>query len=100
MQVLLFQTESNTMRLTSKGQVTIPKELRERLALAPGDEVEFRLDADRVVIQRANGKGRPRAADEIISSLESMGRNLDRVPMTTDELMALTRGPFNDLDAH
>ncbi|MBM3943529.1 MAG: AbrB/MazE/SpoVT family DNA-binding domain-containing protein [SAR202 cluster bacterium] len=28
-------------RVTSKGQVTIPKEVRERLGLRPGDEVEF-----------------------------------------------------------
>ncbi len=28
-------------RITTKGQVTIPKEVRERLALRPGDELEF-----------------------------------------------------------
>ncbi len=28
-------------RITTKGQVTIPKEVRERLGLRPGDELEF-----------------------------------------------------------
>lgn len=34
------------MRITSKGQVTIPKEMRDRTGLLPGAEVEFTLDED------------------------------------------------------
>jgi AbrB family looped-hinge helix DNA binding protein len=41
---------SNTVRLTSKGQVTIPQEFREKLGLHPGTEVEFD-----VPIARMNG---------------------------------------------
>lgn len=37
-------------RLTRKGQVTIPKEIREVLEVAPGDEVEFRVGPDRQVV--------------------------------------------------
>ena len=39
-------------RLTSKGQTTIPKEIRERLNLKPGDRIRYTIDAeDRVVIE-------------------------------------------------
>ena len=41
------------MRLTSKGQVTIPQELREKLGLLPHSEVEFELDGDAVRIRKA-----------------------------------------------
>ena len=34
------------MRITSKGQVTIPQAIRERAGLLPGTEVEFRLSED------------------------------------------------------
>jgi AbrB family looped-hinge helix DNA binding protein len=38
--------------VTSKGQVTIPKELRERLGLRPGDRVEFLLHEGEVVLRK------------------------------------------------
>lgn len=39
-------------RLTSKGQITVPKPVRDALALAPGDEVIFRLHGDRAVVAK------------------------------------------------
>lgn len=42
-----------TSTLTSKGQATIPKQIREVLRLQPGDRVEFILEGDRVVLRRA-----------------------------------------------
>ncbi len=39
-------------RVTSKGQITIPKEIRDRLGLRPGDEVEFVEDAEGMRIQK------------------------------------------------
>lgn len=42
-----------TSTLTSKGQATIPKSIREALHLQPGDRVEFILEGDRVVLRRA-----------------------------------------------
>lgn len=41
-----------TSRLTSKGQVTIPKPVRDRLGLQPGDEVEFVASPDGVRVRR------------------------------------------------
>jgi AbrB family looped-hinge helix DNA binding protein len=47
-----------THRIGSKGQVVIPKELRERAGLHPGTEVDFDLEGDRVTLVRR----RPRRA--------------------------------------
>ena len=46
------------MRLTSKGQVTIPQEIRERLGLLPQTEVEFEIDGEAVRIRPARRGGR------------------------------------------
>lgn len=71
------------MRVTSKGQVTIPQAVRRRLGIEPGTEVDFEVDKDAVrLVRRADGRG---AA--IVARMR--GR---RVTMTTDEIMALTRG--------
>lgn len=75
------------MRLTTKGQVTIPIGIRQKLGLLPWTEVEFELDGDSVRIRKARRKGRGRRM------LEKMRRAPRPKPgMTTDELMALTRG--------
>jgi AbrB family looped-hinge helix DNA binding protein len=76
------------MRLTSKGQVTIPLEIRQRLGLLPWTEVEFEIDGDRVLIRKkSGGQGRGRRL------IDAMRRAPQPKPgMTTDELMALTRG--------
>jgi antitoxin PrlF len=43
-----------THRIGAKGQVVIPKDLRERAGLQPGAEVEFELDGQRVSIKAAD----------------------------------------------
>jgi antitoxin PrlF len=45
--------------LSSKGQVTIPQEIRSRLGLAAGDRVEFVIDGDRTVIRPDRGNPDP-----------------------------------------
>jgi AbrB family looped-hinge helix DNA binding protein len=74
------------VKITSKGQVTIPQEIRERLGLLPYSEVEFEIDGDSVRIRKA-GKRMSRG-EAIVAHLR--GRGTTR--MTTDEIMALTRG--------
>ena len=78
-----------TMRVTSKGQVTIPQHIRERLGIVPGTEVDFQLDGDGARIRRADRLSRGEA---IVERLRSAGANARTSGMTTDELMALTRG--------
>jgi AbrB family looped-hinge helix DNA binding protein len=43
-----------TSTLTSRGQTTIPKSIRDALHLQPGDRVEFIVEEDRVVLRRAD----------------------------------------------
>lgn len=77
------------MRITAKGQVTIPQEIREQAGLLPNTEVEFVLEDGAVKIVKAGearGETRGRRA---VRGLRSAAA---RVSMTTDEIMALTRG--------
>lgn len=74
------------MRVTSKGQVTIPVEIREKALLLPDTEVEFELDAKGVRIRRAKVPQRKRGA---IAVTRLRGRAT--VKVSTDEIMALTR---------
>ena len=70
------------MRVTSKGQVTIPQDVRRRLGVEPGSEVDFEVDGDAVrLVRRTEAHG----ADLV---RRMRGR---RLTMTTDEIMALTR---------
>jgi AbrB family looped-hinge helix DNA binding protein len=75
------------MRITSKGQVTIPQEIRERLGLLPHSEVEFEIDGDSVRIRRA--KASRSRGEMIVANMRGTATNRG---MTTDEIMALTRG--------
>ena len=75
------------MRITSKGQVTIPIEVREKMGLLPNTEVEFQIKGDIVRLKRETGSSsrRPR-------NLINRMRRKATVEMTTDQILALTRG--------
>jgi AbrB family looped-hinge helix DNA binding protein len=75
------------MRITSKGQVTIPKAMRDAFGLLPGTEVEFVSDEDEIRVRKA--KGGRRRGEEVIEHLREAGKNYT---MTTEEVMRLTRG--------
>ena len=80
------------MRLTSKGQVTIPQDIRERLGLHPGTEVEFEVVDDDVRIRKVGGQERRRRqVREWIARMRGSARH-SQVQLTTDQIMALTRG--------
>lgn len=75
------------MRITSKGQVTIPKEIRDELGLLPGTEVEFVPDEGEVRVRKSPSGHR--RGEEVVKHLREAGKNYT---MTTDEVMRLTRG--------
>jgi len=76
------------MKITSKGQVTIPIHIREKLGLLPETDVDFVVEGETVRIQRREGQASERGR-RIIRRL----RGSATVGMTTDEILALTRKP-------
>lgn len=76
------------MRITSKGQVTIPQGVREQAGLLPDTEVEFVVEGGGVRIVKAAVSRRPGRGHAAVARLRGRAR---RVSMTTDEIMALTR---------
>jgi len=72
------------MRVTTKGQVTIPQNIREKLGITPATEVDFVEEKGRVYLVKRKGK---KAATRKFARL----RGIATVKMTTDEIMALTR---------
>ncbi len=77
------------MQVTSKGQVTIPQEIRNRLGLLPHTKVEFELAGDHARIRKAG----PAAGESARGRLALAAlRGTADVRMSTDEIMALTRG--------
>ena len=77
------------MRITSKGQVTIPRDVREAAGLLPHTEVEFIVEADGVRIVKVQQARRPTRGAIAVDRLR---RSAAHVTMSTDEIMALTRG--------
>ncbi len=74
------------MRIASKGQVTIPADIRERAGLLPHTEVEFEFDGKVVrVVRVKRGPGR---GARVAAHLRGRGD----VAMSTEAIMALTRG--------
>lgn len=78
------------MRITERGQVTIPIEIRERAGLLPGTDVEFVLEGEAVRLVKAAGEGKDSRGARAVRLLRgSATRPLAR---TTDEIMRILRG--------
>jgi AbrB family looped-hinge helix DNA binding protein len=76
------------MKITSKGQVTIPQKIREKFGLWPDTEVEFVVEGSTVKIVKAKSEKREGRGEGIVRRL----RGRAEVAMSTDEIMAHTRG--------
>jgi len=81
------------MRITSKGQVTIPQDVRECAGLMPVTDVAFKIEAGVVHLVKANqAVSRKTRGQKLVESLRGCGD----FRMTTDEVIALMRGPTAD----
>jgi AbrB family looped-hinge helix DNA binding protein len=74
------------MRVSGKGQVTIPKRLRDALGIGAGSEVRFEQADDTIVIHKVRDE--PTLGDRLVERLRGRGD----VVMSTDEIMSLVRG--------
>ncbi|HET6282823.1 MAG TPA: AbrB/MazE/SpoVT family DNA-binding domain-containing protein [Polyangia bacterium] len=75
------------MRITSKGQVTIPIDVREKLGLLPNTEVDFEVQGGTARLVRAPAKRAPGRGAGVVGRL----RGRADVKMSTDQILALTR---------
>lgn len=73
------------MRVTSKGQVTIPQYIREKMGITPNSEVEFIEENGRVYIQKSETLSKR-------SNKFRKFRGIATIKMSTEEIMSLTRG--------
>ena len=73
------------MRVSTKGQVTIPLHLREKTGSVPGSEAEFQEEGQRLYLRKVAAPGRGKA---LVQQMTGKGG----VCMSTDEILALTRG--------
>lgn len=84
------------MRVTEKGQVTIPKDIRDRFGILPGAEVEFITDekGPRLVLISSSADLSEQGFDEW---LKAVSGTLDSSGMTTEDYMEWLRGPRDDI---
>jgi AbrB family looped-hinge helix DNA binding protein len=81
------------MRVTSKGQVTIPRDLRDLAGIEPGGEVVFALDDGRITITRKQAViGSPDRArlDAVLAALDRLEGSGNQA-LDADAVMKLTR---------
>ena len=81
------------MRVTSKGQVTIPKHIRQRTGIQPGAEVDFTERGGAIVVRKSvDRRKRGERADEEFAAYIDRVTGIIDLGMTTDEFMQLLRG--------
>src|SRR3990170_1755196 len=87
------------MRITSKGQVTIPKLIRDKAGITPESDHDLAFQNGKVVIEKvavdeAAKRKRRREFAEWLDRVRGTGDS----GLTTEEIMDMTRGPFDDVD--
>lgn len=75
------------MRITSKGQVTIPIEIRRQLGLVPESEVVFEIDGNTARLRKLESAS-PNRGERLVREM----RGRATLALTTDDILALTRG--------
>ncbi len=88
---------SKQSRLTVKGQVTIPKDVRDMLGLRPGDLVMFATEKGGVIVRKGQ-EAQPVSLTDRIERARALANPLP-LGMSTDEYMALIREPLPPYDA-
>jgi len=79
-----YYRKSNTMRVTEKGQVTIPLPIREALGIKQATEVDFILEGDHAILRRS-------ANTELVAERLARYKGVATTNMSTEQILALTR---------
>lgn len=79
--------------VTSKGQVTIPKQVRDAMGIRPGTRVVFDVNGAGEIVLRKSARGKPRQPDRFERAVGSAEVKLG---CSTDEYMAMIRGYDDD----
>ena len=79
------------MRITNKGQVTIPIAIREKAGFLPSTEVEFLMEGSAVKIVKAVDYKNASRGNDIVSYFMEGRKRWKTTGMSSDEIMALTR---------
>jgi len=81
--VLILNFKGQVMRITSKGQVTIPRDIREFLGITPASEIDFEREKGRVYLVKSSQKKAKNKFHKF--------RGVATIQMSTDQIMQLTR---------
>lgn len=81
------------MRVTSKGQVTIPRDLRELIGIEPNSEVVFTVEDGRLMLTPKNGAEAQQEKTRLASLMETLARleGTGDPELDADALMQMTR---------
>ncbi|RYG77233.1 AbrB/MazE/SpoVT family DNA-binding domain-containing protein [bacterium] len=80
------------MRITTKGQVTIPQEIREELGLLPNTEVTFDVVDGEARLRKADAPRRGKRLSRGDGVVARLGSVRPSNKLSTDEILALMRG--------
>jgi AbrB family looped-hinge helix DNA binding protein len=92
------------MRLTRKSQVTIPKPVRDALGIGPGSNINIERNdsGEFVLVNLDERRTNETPGERFVRQLRDFGRRMraegGTLGLTTDEIMEMTRGPFDDVD--
>ena len=81
------------MRVTSKGQVTIPQGIRALMGILPNTDVDFEVRRGQVVLVKGTSPTkRPSRGEILVARMQRIANQLPPSTMTTDQIMKLMRG--------
>ena len=78
--------------VTSKGQITIPKQIRDRRRIAPGTRLDVTEQGDDIVLRKSDRVRKARGKDAEFEAYLERVRGSMKIDMSTDEFMELLRG--------
>jgi len=87
------------MRVTEKGQVTIPKEIRDRFNIVPGTEVDFVASKGGALLIRVDTRDDDSSIRDFDDWAERVRGTFDTGGMSTEEFMIFLRGERDDVDS-